>query len=275
MTIPRIQRVQFNDFSVTPDTASGIRQLEKRAGQLKNIRLTVSGSTIEDMGWDRLRLRPGPTRLPPEWSAVPTGREVYLNVEMLDDELSKESRVERSLATLWALAVPLGFTPYSRYPLPGPHAQVFQFIGPWDILMDHMLGAGRGEAAWPGFCGAAQADVGAWEGGKQTERFVQGHLHRLGYNSGAIDGIVGNSVVASLKAAGMAGKPLTDVAEELGKKGTPDMRKPRRTVEGTVTIPDTDFSIVSYGQVRTTRTPKGALLSIGGPGRIVVDVRST
>ena len=275
MTIPRLQRIQFNATAVTPDTAAALRQLEKRADLMKDIRLTVNGPSLEDMNWDRMRLRPGPTGLPPEWSAMNTGREVYLGVEILDDTLSKESRLERSLATLWALAVPLGFTPYSRYPLPGAYMSVFHFMGPWDILMDHMLGAGRGEAAWPGFCGAAQADVGAWEGQHQTERFVQSHLHRIGYNCGAIDGLVGNSVVAALKAAGMAGKPLMDVAEELGKVGTRPQRQPRKPIEGFVDIPDTDFSIVSYGQVRTTRTPKGALLSIGGPGRIVVDVRDT
>jgi hypothetical protein len=275
MTIPRLQRIRYNDLAVTPDTAAALRHLEKRADQIKDMRLSISGPTEVDMTWDKMRMRPGPTNLPPEWSALPTGREVYLGVEIIDDELSKESRLERSLAMLWALAVPLGFTPYTRYPLPGPHMSVFHFMGPWDILMDHMLGAGRGEAAWPGFCGAAQADVGAWEGGKQTERFVQSHLHRLGYNCGAIDGIVGNSVLAALKAAGMSGKPLMDVAEALGKEGTRDTRKPRQPIEGSVELPDTDFSIVSYGQVRTTRTPKGALISVAGAGRIVVDVRET
>jgi hypothetical protein len=276
MTNPRIQRVQFNKTLVTPDTASALRQLEKRAERLTGTRLSINGPDPAQMNWEAIRTKnAGPTGLPPEWSAVPTGREVYLNLEILDDKEPAQSRIERQLAMLWGIAVPLGFTPFSRYPLPGTTMGVFHFMGPWDILMDHMLGAGRGEAAWAGFCGAAQADVGAWEGGKQTERFVQSHLHRIGYNAGAIDGVLGNATLASMKAAGFSGMPLTEAAESIGKRGVPPRRQPRKAVEGTMEIPDTDFSIVSYGQVRTARTPKGAVLSISGPGRIVVDVRDT
>jgi len=275
MTTPRIQRVQFNNTLVTPDTASALRQLEKRAERLTGTRLHINGPDPAAMSWEKVRSAGGPTGLPPEWSAVPTGREIYLKLEILDDKEPAQSRMERQLAMLWGIAVPLGFTPFSRYPLPGATTEVFHYMGPWDILMDHMLGAGRGEAAWAGFCGAAQSDVGAWEGGKQTERFVQSHLHRLGYNAGAIDGVMGNATLASMKAVGFSGMPLTEVAEAIGKKGTPEKRLPRKAVEGTIEIPDTDFSIVSYGQVRTARTPKGAVLSISGPGRIVVDVRDT
>ena len=276
MTIPRIQRVQFNNTLVTQDTASALRQLEKRAERLTGTRLHISGPNPAQMDWESVRTKaPGPTKLPPEWSAVPTGREVYLKLEILDDKEPAQSRVERQLAMLWGIAVPLGFTPFARWPLPVETAEVFHFMGPWDILMDHMLGAGRGEAAFAGFCGAAQADVGAWEGDKQPERFVQSHLHRRGYNGGASEGVLGNATLGSMKAAGFSGMPLTEVAEALGKKGVPQQRLPRKAVEGTMEIPDTDFSIVSYGQVRTTRTPKGAVLSISGPGRIVVDVRDT
>jgi hypothetical protein len=271
----RLQRIQYNKLTVTTDTASALRQLEKRAESLKTIRLNVEGPTLDQMTWGQVRKNPGPTHLPPEWSAVPTGREVYLSVENLTDQEPKESKNERALATLWAIAVPLGFTPFGRYPLPGAYSNVFHFMGPWDILMEHMLGAGRGEAAWPGFCAAAQADVGAWEGSHQTERYIQGHLHRLGYNCGAVDGLVGNSVVASLKAAGMSGKPLVDVAEELANRSTPTKRQPRKSVEGTMTLPDVDFSIHTYGQVRTIRTPTGALLSVMGSGRIVVDIQDS
>jgi hypothetical protein len=272
---PRIQRVQFNKTLVTPDTASSLRKLEKRAESLTGTRLSINGPDPAHMNWADIRTKSGPTGLPPEWSAVPTGREVYLKLEIQDDQEPAQSRMERQLAMLWGIAVPLGFTPFARYPLPGATMEVFHFMGPWDILMDHFLGAGRGEAAWAGFCGAAQSDVGAWEGGKQTERFVQSHLHRIGYNAGAIDGVLGNATLASLKGAGLSGMPLTEAAEALGKKGLTTQRLPRRAVEGIVEIPDTDFSIVSYGQVRTARTPKGAVLSISGPGRIVVDVRDT
>jgi hypothetical protein len=273
MSLSHVKRVQFNTTTVTTDTASALRQLEKRAATMKDVRLSITGPKQSQMTWDGARKNPGPTGLPPEWSALPTGREVYLGIEILDDTLSPESRTERALATLWALAIPLGFTPFARYPLPGPHMSVFHFMGTWAIVMDHMLGAGRGEAAWPGFCAAAQADADAWEESKQTERYVQAHLHRLGFNCGAIDGIVANNTLASMKALGVAGRPLMDVATELGTRGTPARRPSKQKVLGSIDLGDVDFSIASYGQIHTMRTPKGAQISVGGPGRIVVDVQ--
>lgn len=274
MTLTYTTRVQYKSTMVTTDTAKALRKLEQRAGSLTDMRISITGPTQAQMSWEGVRQTPGPTGLPPEWSAVPTGREVYLGVELLEDALSPESRTERSLALLWALAVPLGFTPFARYPLPGPHMSVFHFTGPWSILMDHMLGAGRGEAAWPGFCAAAQVDANCWEGNKSTERYVQAHLHRLGQNPGAIDGILGNNTLASLKAMGVAGQPLMEIAAQLGVM-TPTQPQPaQKPTEGRLDLGDADFSIASYGQVRALRKPDGAHISISGPGRIVVDVQS-
>jgi hypothetical protein len=272
MNFPINHRIQYGKALVTPDTANALRQLEKRAATLKNVRLSITGPRQDQMSWSGVRVNPGPTGLPPEWSAVPTGREVYLGIEILEDALSPESRTERSLATLWGLAVPLGFVPYTRYPLPGPCQAVFHFVGPWSILMDHLLAVGRGEAAWPGFCSAAQVEVGAWEGSHATERYVQSQLHRLGYNSGAIDGIVANNTIATLKAAGYAGKSLAEVAEQIGSSN-PTSSKPVRVKEGSLDLGEVGFFVSSYGQVRTVRTPKGAQFAISGAGRIVIDVQ--
>lgn len=141
-------------------------------------------------------------------------------------------------------------------------------------MMDQLLGAGRGEAGWPAFCCAAQLDVGKWEGTRGTERLVQAHLHRIGLNVGAVDGIIGNKTQGALRASGMHSMPLSEVAKEIVK------REPRvptileKETDGQLVMPqDVDWSIHPYGQVRTTRTVQGANFHISGPGRVVIDVR--
>jgi hypothetical protein len=174
---------------------------------------------------------------------------------------------------LWAIAVPLGLVPFTRYPLPGPHDTVFHFFGEWSLLMDHLLGAGRGEAGWPSFCCAAQIDVGKWEGGRVTERLVQAHLHRIGFNVGNVDGIVGNKTQGALRAANLHSLPLADVAKQIVEKAPHVPKMLDREIQGRIEMPDVDFSIHPYGQVRAHRTVRGADLQIAGPGRIVLDVR--
>jgi len=267
----RIQLIQHKNGVFTPDTVSTLRKLEQRVAKLR-ARLSIRGRPQLEMSWEHVREDRGPTGLPPEWSAIPTGREVYLRLEIPDEE-ADDARRERELALLWAVSVPLGFVPYTRYPLPGPHDEVFHFFGEWEVLMDQLLGAGRGEAGWPGFCCAAQLDVGKWEGSQKTERMVQVHLHRIGYNVGPIDGIIGNKTQGALRAANLHSLPLTEVAKRI-ETMKPYMPKTfDRAVQGRLEMPDVDFSISPYGQVRTTRTIRGADLHISGPGRVVLDVR--
>jgi len=268
----RYQLIQHKNGVYTPDTVDALRTLEQRVAKLSTS-LVVEGRPQPTMGWGQVREDPGPTGLPPEWSAVSTGREVYMRLEMNKDEGSEATRRERELAMLWGLTVPLGFTPYTRYPLPGPHDQVFHFFGEWTTMMDQLLGAGRGEAAWPGFCAAAQLDVGKWDGGRGTERLVQTHLHRIGYNVGAIDGIVGNKTQGALRAAGMHSLEMTEVAKQIVKMVPHVPTILEKDVQGRLEMPDVDWSIHPYGQVRTTRTVRGADFHISGPGRVVIDVR--
>lgn len=264
--------VQHKRGSVTPDTAAALRKLEQRVASLKATLRVESRGALE-MSWEKVREGPGPTGLPPEWSAVPTGREVYMRLEITDDQGPSPSRRERELALLWAIAVPLGFVPYTRYPLPGAHEEVFHFLGEWGLLMDHLLGAGRGEAGWPSFCCAAQIDVGKWEGGRTTERLVQAHLHRVGYNVGPIDGVVGNKTQGALRAANLHSLPMTEAAKRVVEMRPHVPETLERDVHGRITMPDVSFSIHPYGQVRATRTAYGADLQISGPGRVVLDVR--
>jgi hypothetical protein len=265
--------VQFKRGTFTPDTVDALRKLEQRISKLRAT-VSIDGTGQLDMTWANVRQNPGPTGLPPEWSAIPTGREVYLKLSIQEDEGPDASRRERELAMLWAVAVPLGLVPFTRYPLPGPHDTVFHFFGgEWGLLMDHLLGAGRGEAGWPSFCCAAQIDVGKWEGGRVTERLVQAHLHRIGFNVGNVDGIVGNKTQGALRAANLHSIPMTEVAKQIVEKAphVPEMLD--RAVQGRIEMPDVDFSIHPYGQVRVTRTVRGADLQISGPGRVVLDVR--
>ena len=268
----RTHLVQHKSGVFTPDTVEALRKLERRIAKL-NARLHVGGRSALKMSWEDVRADPGPTGLPPEWSAVPTGREVYLSVEIINEAEPSASRREREIAMLWAMAVPLGLVPYTRYPLPGPHDEVFHCFGEWGLLMDNLLGAGRGEAGWPAFCCAAQLDADKWEGPRPTERLVQAHLHRIGFNVGAVDGILGNKTQGGLRAASLHSLPLTQAAERLVAEPPHVPKLLDRTVQGRIEMPDVDFSIHPYGQVRATRTVRGADLQISGPGRVVLDVR--
>jgi hypothetical protein len=265
-----VDLVQFKRSFYTPDTVQQLRELESRAKD-QGLTIRIDGPAPGHMNWDAIKERPGPTGLRPEWSGLPTGREVYVTLTIKDDKGPEESRRERQLETLWALIIPLGFMPYQRYPLSGPHDTVFHFFGKWALLFDHFLGAGRGEAAWPGFCCAAQVDVGKWEGPRPTERLVQSYLHLLGFNPGAVDGIVASKTQAALKAGDLHSKKMTEVAEEIVKR-EPKMPKLDNPRNGAVSMPDGNFSINTYGQVRTSRTVNGASLEISGGGRVVIDI---
>jgi len=268
----RYQLIQHKNGVYTPDTVDALRKLERKVAKL-SVSLSIKGRPHQEMGWDEVRKDPGPTGFPPEWSAVPTGREVYLRLTMNKDEGDEASRRERELAMLWGLAVPLGFVPFTRYPLPGPHDEVFHFYGEWAALMDQLLGAGRGEAGWPAFCCAAQLDVGKWQGNRSTERLVQAHLHRIGFNVGMIDGIIGNKTQGGLRAANLHSMEMSEIAKRIVTKAPRPVTTFDKDVQGRLELEGVDWSIHDYGQVRTTRTVHGANLQISGPGRVVIDVR--
>jgi hypothetical protein len=266
----RLDLVHYRKGSLTSDTVEALRHLELRTAKAdKSFVLHVSSRGLESMKWGEVRENPGPTGCRPEWSAVPTGREIYLRLEINDDQGHPDSKRERELALLWGLAIPLGFTPWVRYPLPGPGDDVFHYYGPWRSLMDSLMGMGRGEEAWPSFCCAAQVDVGAWEGNRPTERFVQAQLHRMGYNHGPVDGMVGPRTETALKGAGLHGLALSEAAKKLTSlESKPAQRTKKR--KGHIVLPETNFSITSYGQVRTIQTAQGAAVELDGPGRIII-----
>ena len=115
--------------------------------------------------------------------------------------------------------------------------------------------------------------MGKWEGPRPTERLVQAHLHRAGFNIGAIDGIIGNKTQGALRAANLHSIPMAEVAKQIVKIAPHIPATFEKDVQGRLEMPDVDWSIHPYGQVRTTRTLRGADFHISGPGRVVIDVR--
>ena len=271
MGIARTKLVQHRMASLTPDPAEALRVLEKRAAEHDNVQIKFEGTSKAQHAWANLKSMMGPTQCKPPWSMVPSGREVYLSLLLGEDELDEETRAERELATLWALAIPCGFVPWLRYPLPGRGDNVFHYLGPWQVLYDNLLALGRGEEAWPSVACAAQCDVGSWEGNHPLERFAQSQLHRIGVNVGPMDGRVGPTTHTGLQRAGLVDLPLSKAAEKLVAMQLPRDRRQERRNTGHLVAPGQNLSIVVSGQVAAQRTTSGATLTIDGPGRLVVD----
>ncbi len=268
----RERLLQYRGAALTTDTIEALRQLEIRLARFGNVELEFSGPRKPEMSWNGLARSRGPTEQPAHTSLRIAGREIYLTLKYKEDPLVDPGTVEaRELATLWGGAIPLGFTPWNRYPTPGRTQQVFHYLGPWNLLYDHLIGEGKGEFAWASVCAAAQLDVGTWEGGRETEMFVQAQLHRIGLNPGIVDGQIRDRTVATIKAAGYDGSALKELAKVLAERKNSKAATEERTI-GHVVVPNRKFSVSSYGGVKTTRTQSGVALTIEGPGRLVVDL---
>lgn len=263
----RIALVAYRRAAITPDMAEALRLLELAAAQLGNVRLHFKARP-QGLDWKQAQRDPGPTGYPPPASMWVAGREAHLRLQFTD---RPESRWEE-VATLWGLAVPLGFVPWNRYPMPGHGDEVFHYLGPWQGLYDHLLSQGRGEVAWPSVCCAAQVDLGRWQGDKPVERFVQAQLHRISYHCGPVDGQIGPRTLESLRAMGLQGKNLERAAEALLEYDPPEPTEAQRKF-GHIIAPGHRLAVNTTGKVYSTRTRQGAALTIDGPGRIIVDVQ--
>ena len=239
---------------LTSDTIEALGLLAKKA---------------KEVGW-HVRFEASKHRLKDEYSLVGAGRECRIHI----DRKTSDEPTERKLAALWSLAIPLEFTPLDRYPLSSETSSVFHFFGPWASLYERLCAEGRGHLAWPSVCAAAQSDVGVWAGSKVMERFVQSQLHRIGFNCGAIDGIIGKRTTSALAASGIATAPMESIADQLIKREA--RAKTREASQfGQITIPGRNLSVASFGELTTVKGPNGVSLKINGPGRVVVDVGET
>lgn len=248
---------------VTPDTAEALRLLEREGAELGDVRIKYKGVPKVKATWSGVETDPGPTDLPAPLSMRPTGREVYLSVEL------KQADPLTELATLWSIAVPLGFMPLSRYPVPGPHSEVFHYLGPWASVTNFLHGEGRGDHAWPSMCAAAQCDVGTWEGTKPLERGIQSNLHRLGINCGPIDGEIGERTLSSLKALGLGGLSAEEVSLRVSGFKTP---KPKReeSQTGFLTMKGQQVEAFCSGEVHALKTRAGYSITTNGRGRLIL-----
>lgn len=271
----RTSLVALRGSVVTPDVAERVRLLEVRLQDAwkGRVRLQYGGVPSADASWDGVRRDPGPTGIAlPELSMRPTGREVYLRAAVAgsDDFGARAAGVE----ALWSVAVPLGFVPWNRHPVPGPCDDVFHVPGPWAGLVEAHWAFGEGEKAWASLCCAAQLDVGRWVGDRVEERTLQAHLHRVGHPCGPVDGVVGERVLAALRRTPLSGLPVAQAASAAEALPDPQVQSPsgstgRRT--GVLDVPGDDVSATGHGGARVAKTPRGYTVEVDGPGRVVVD----
>ncbi len=259
--------VAYRNSAVIPEVAEALRKLEETAAnhEVKNLRISYSGVPLRLASWEGVGEDPGPTGLPPHLSMRPSGREVYLT-------LTTEGREDpmRDLALLWGLAIPLGFHPWVRYPVPGPGQQVFHYFGVLSPIIDFLHSQGRGDLAWPSICSASQVLEDTWGGDKVLERKIQTHLHRLGVHSGPVDGEIKGETVSALRTLGFGGKPLLEVLP-LIEKMVPPKAKARKKAHGFLTIPDVQVEGFSSGGIKLSRTSTGFTVSADGPGRAIFE----
>lgn len=257
--------VAYRKSVVTPDTAEALRRLELAADSHGGIRIQYGGVPQSHIYWEGVFEDPGPTGLPAHLSMRPTGREVYLSVQLTDEKANPH----KELAILWSLAVPLGFIPWTRYPVPGPRTHVFHYFGPWGKVGDFLHGEGRGELAWPSICAAAQVEVGTWLGHKPVEHAVQANLHRLGIHCGPVDGDIGQRTIQALKALGVSEVPLAEALEVLEKmRPVEAVQKGERRV-GFFTM-EGSYEAFPSGQVHINRTQTGYAVTVDGKGRLII-----
>jgi len=247
----RISLVQHGAYKITPDTDKAVRLLIERA---------------KHHGW-----LVGLKDVPKKTGLYAAGREVCFEIRLRESEWKAET--QDAINALWGLAIPLGLTPLARYPFPDPDAYIFHYFGVWESLKDRILAEGRGHKMWDCLVCASLSDLGQWSGGKGLVRFIQSQLHRIGYNCGVIDGVVGSRTLRCLEAANMTGIPLEEIASLLCEKDRIVRKSAKGFKKGFISLPDQNFNVVCYGSVRTVKTPNGVSIENNGTGgRIILDL---
>lgn len=260
----------YRQTVVTPDTYEAMCRLERAATRLnQDITIEYGGVSSTRASWEGVEENAGPLGLPPHLSMRPTGREVYLRVGGVDDPM-------HALAILWGLAVPLGFMPWDRYPIPSITSHVFHYFGQWSTVGDFLHGEGQGDLAWPSMVCASQIEVGTWSRGlgdnQTTERTVQMHLHRLGIHCGPIDGTIGPVTLSAMKALGLGGMEINRVVESLSVMRVPSGPVQDERVRGHVVLGGVPMEAFTSGGVNTVKTRNGYAVTVDGPGRLILNV---
>ena len=261
--------VTYRSGLVAPDVPEAVTRLEQAAAAIPGARLYFSAPRVDQVSWEAVEKDPGLTCMPPHLSMRPAGREVSLKLDLDEFEGSKTHKACAELEALWGLAVPLGFVPWQRYPVVSPQQQIFHYLGPWASVIDSLHGEGRGEAAWPSACAAAQVEVGQWEGPRAENIRIQSQLHRLGIPCGPIDGHIDDRTLSALRALGLGGKEMVSVAKTLARMRPPRVvNKARRNGQ----IIMSQCEAFSSGLVHTTKTNAGYAVTVDGPGTVTLIV---
>jgi hypothetical protein len=246
----RIGLVEFGTHKITEDTKLAVDLLIKRA---------------RNFGWViDLCDTPITTDL------APSGREICFEMKHID---GFNTDTQDQINALWGLAIPMGFTPYNRYPLNDSISFMFHYLGCWQPLTDRILAEGRGNHLWSSLVCACLVDIGEWKGNKALVRMIQTQLHRIGYNCGIIDGIVGSRTLKCIQANNLQGLELSEIAEILIKADKKDQASSEKTTKGFVSLPNRQFQVTSYGKVLTVKNNNGVAIESGDTGgRLIIDI---
>lgn len=261
--------VTYRSGLVAPDVPEAVAKLERALATISGARLYFSAPKVDEVSWDAVQNAPGLTAMPPHLSMRPAGREVSLKLDLTQFEGPNSAKACAEVETLWGCAVPLGFVPWQRYPVVSAQQEVFHYLGPWAAVIDSLHGEGRGEAAWPSACAAAQSEVGRWEGPRLENIQMQAQLHRLGVHCGPVDGHIDDRTLSCLRALGLGGKEMSQVAKTLARMKPPKPVKKDR-LSGQIIMPGCEA--FSSGHVHTTRTNAGYAVTVDGPGTVTLIV---
>ena len=175
-----------------------------------------------------------------------------------------------NLPKAWSFLIPLGVTPWRRYPTSGPEDNVYHVYGPWQPMMDRLMAVGRGDAVWSSFQMACQFDSGK-EIQPQVE--IQLHLHRLGYNPGPVDGVIGPLTLQALREAGFKDR-IEVVLEQLRRRKEKLAPKPTKSTKLVLTGDVTRVSAVqTFGLCRSVKEESEVILDVAGGGRVILDFK--
>jgi len=248
----RTPMIHHGRLSVTPDTRDALVQLDAKA---------------KELGW-RIGFKEHDPEEPFSYSLAFAGRGFELELSH-DDTDDYGDRVTAA----WGMAIPLGFSPAERHlmPVPDRHMLEFHYFGPWQPILDRLMAEGRGHLAYQSMCCAALVDVGKWQWGKETERFIQAQFHRLGLNVGAIDGVIGPRTAQAIEAKNLTGKSLEEMANIL-KEEKPLLTEALEPSVGHLVVPGQKMVVATFGGIKAVHEGDRAMLRIDAPGRLVVDI---
>lgn len=246
----RIGLVEFGKFKITEDTKKIVDLLILKAS---------------NYGWKVDLCDP-----PIKTDLYDCGREICFELKHSE---GFETKSIDQINALWGIAIPLGLTPYNRYPLDDSLSFMFQHFGCWTPLMDRLLAEGRGNLMWSSIVCACLCDIGEWKGDKLLVRMIQSQLHRIGYNCGAIDGVLGSRTLRCIQANNLQGLELSEIVKILIEKHRREVKISKRTTKGFLSLPNRNFQVTCYGGINTVKSANGVAIesnSVGG--RLIIDI---